>query len=126
MWQTILIIAAAGACGTVCRYLLATAAQNLTGSADFPWGTLTVNALGCFLFGLIWMLAEDRLLISGHTRFIVLTGFMGAFTTFSTFAFETGQFLRDAQYGAALANLTVQNVLGLACVFLGIAVGKML
>ncbi len=78
----------AGAAGTLARYGLAGLMQRLLGES-FPWGTLTVNALGCFLFGVVWMLAEDRLVISGQTRFVILTGFMGAFTTFSTFAFET-------------------------------------
>lgn len=125
MWQRIAAIALAGACGTLCRYLAATWTQRALGDA-FPWGTLAVNALGCFLFGLVWMLAEDRLLVSGETRFVILVGFMGAFTTFSTFAFETAQYARDAQWSLALVNLAAQNGLGLICVFLGIALGRLL
>ena len=83
MWHEILWIALAGALGTLARYGLGGAVQTVLGQ-NFPWGTLVVNAIGCLLFGLVWTLAEERLLISGHLRFIVLVGFMGAFTTFST------------------------------------------
>jgi CrcB protein len=91
---------------------------------SFAWGTLAVNAIGCFLFGLIWTLAEDRVIISGQTRFLILTGFLGAFTTFSTFAFETTRYLNDSQWGLAAANLIGQNTLGVACVILGLAAGR--
>lgn len=91
----------------------------------FPWGTLVVNGLGCFLFGIVWALAEERLVISGETRLILLTGFMGAFTTFSTFAFETGAFVRDSEWLLAVTNLIGQNVLGLALVFLGFTASRL-
>jgi CrcB protein len=119
------LLAVAGALGTLCRYALGGAVQRLAGS-DFPWGTLVVNALGCFLFGVVWTMAEERLVISGQTRFVLLTGFMGAFTTFSTFAFETGGLLRDSQWLLAAGNLLGQNALGVACVFLGFAAGRWL
>ena len=118
-------IAVAGAVGTVSRYGLSGLVQRATGAA-FPWGTLVVNALGCFLFGLVWVLAEDRLVISGQTRIVVLVGFMGAFTTFSTFAYETSALITDAQWYAAAGNLIAQNVLGIVCVFLGLALGRVL
>jgi CrcB protein len=119
------LLALAGALGTLLRYALGGGVQRLIGS-EFPWGTLTVNALGCFLFGVVWTMAEERLVISGQTRFIVLTGFMGAFTTFSTYAFETAGFLRDSQWLLAAGNLLGQNALGLACVFLGFTAGRWL
>ena len=79
-------IALAGAAGTVSRFLVAGWAQKF-GGGRFPWGTLTVNLVGCFLFGLIFALIEDRVNITERVRHIVLIGFMGAFTTFSTFGF---------------------------------------
>src|SRR3954454_11719620 len=102
MWQQILARAAIGAVGTVARWAMQGWVQRLSGSA-FPWGTLAVNAVGCLLFGIVFAAAEERSLISSQTRMIILVGFMGAFTTFSTFAFETAAFLRDAQWLYALS-----------------------
>ena len=125
MWEKLAWLAAAVAVGTLARYWFGGFVQWLCGE-NFPWGTLAVNALGCFLFGLVWTLAEDRLVISGQTRFVILTGFMGAFTTFSTFAFETSERLRDSQWWPAAGNLIAQNALGIICVFLGFALGRSL
>ncbi|ABA58743.1 camphor resistance protein CrcB [Nitrosococcus oceani ATCC 19707] len=125
MWQKLAWIALAGAGGTLSRYALSGLVQNLCG-ASFPWGTWVVNGLGCFLFGMIWALAEERLLITGEIRFIVLTGFMGAFTTFSTFAFEASQFLRDSEWLLAAIHLIGQNSLGLVCVFLGFTISQII
>jgi CrcB protein len=116
-------LAGAGALGTLARYGVGGVVQRAFGGA-FPWGTLVVNALGCLLFGLVWALAEERLVISGETRLVLLVGFMGAFTTFSTFAFETSAMLRDAEWSFALANVLSQNVLGIVCFFAGLALGR--
>jgi CrcB protein len=118
-------LAAAGALGTLARYGLAGLVQRLHDSG-FPWGTLAVNVLGCLFFGVVWSLAEERLVISGETRLVVLIGFMGAFTTFSTYAFETGAMLRDAEWLLAAVNVASQNLLGVAGFFLGIAIGRSL
>ncbi len=123
MLKELALLALAGAIGALARYGLSGVVQHLCGER-FAWGTLAVNALGCFLFGLVWTLADDRLIISGHTRFILLTGFMGAFTTFSTFAFETTNYIHDSQWSLAAANLAGQNLLGLTCVLLGLAAGR--
>jgi fluoride exporter len=119
----LLWLAFAGAIGTLARYWLSGLVQRAH-DAGFPWGTLAVNALGCLLFGLVWTLAEERLVISGEMRLVLLVGFMGAFTTFSTYAFETGTLLRDAEWLLAGANLLAHNVVGLACFFLGAALGR--
>src|SRR5262245_7844120 len=115
-------LAMTGAFGTLSRYWLDGLVLRFTGP-KFPFGILVVNALGCFLFGIVYPLAEERLLIGGETRLIILTGFMGAFTTFSTFTFQTAEFLRDSQWLAAGANIIGQLVLGLMCMFEGLAVG---
>ncbi|WP_164103688.1 fluoride efflux transporter FluC [Candidatus Laterigemmans baculatus] len=124
MWERIVLLALAGAAGTLARVGIATLVQRLCG-AGFPWGTLAVNSLGCFLFGLVWALADERMALSYETRAIVLGGFMGAFTTFSTFAFETSGFLSESQWGFAAVNLLLQNTLGVMCVFLGFAVTRL-
>jgi len=125
MLQRLLWIAFAGSLGTLARYGLAGIVQN-TANSGFPWGTVAVNLIGTFLFGAVWSLAEERLVISGETRLIILTGFMGAFTTFSTFMFETGSFLRDDQWVMAFANLGLQVSAGIICLFLGFAVGRLI
>ena len=124
MWQKLLLLAAAGAIGTIARFLLAEVVNHYAGKT-FPWGTLVVNVLGCFLFGLVASLADERQLISDQTRLIVLTGFMGAFTTFSTFAFETTQLARGQHWLLAGGNLLAENLLGIAGILLGMAVGRM-
>jgi fluoride exporter len=124
MWKELFLLAVAGALGTLSRYGLSGAVQRLCGER-FPWGTFAVNAVGCVLFGLVWMLAEERLVISGGTRFLVLTGFMGSFTTFSTYAFETSQLLQGSQWWLAVGNALGQLVVGVIFVFMGFALGRL-
>ena len=119
----LLLIALAGGFGTLARYGLSGLVQRMTG-ATFPWGTFVVNVAGCFLFGLVWSLLEERLAVAGQWRAIVLIGFMGAFTTFSSFAYDSAGLMRDPQWGLAALNVIGQNALGLTCLFLGLAAGR--
>ncbi len=80
---------------------------------------------GCFLFGAFYAFAEERTGWTGETRLIVLTGFMGALTTYSTFAFDTAAFMRESQWLLAASNILAQNVLGVALLFIGVFVGKL-
>lgn len=121
----ILLIALAGAFGTLCRYWLSGLAYDLLGR-DFPWGTWAVNILGCFLFGLIWILAEERGLMSAQARILILTGFMGAFTTFSTFVFESGGLIHDGQWLRLALNVGGQNIVGFAALYLGTGLGRII
>ncbi len=125
MIRKLIILALAGAAGTLCRYWLAGAVQKLCGS-DLPVGTFAVNMAGCLLFGLVWGLLENRAGLSGEWRLAALTGFMGAFTTFSTYMFETAALLRLGQTLAAVANVAGQSALGLCCVLAGMALGRLL
>ncbi len=125
MWQKLAWLAAAGTLGTFSRYFLSGLVQRLH-DGEFPWGTLAVNALGCLLFGLVWTLAEERSLISAQNRAILLIGFMGAFTTFSTYVFETGQMLRDSEWLLAMGNFAGQNVLGFVSLYLGAVLARLL
>ena len=119
----IALIALAGALGTVCRYWLSGLTYDILGK-DFPWGTWTVNILGCFLFGLVWILAEERGFLSAQARILILTGFMGAFTTFSTFIFESGGLASDAQWMRFALNVGGQNLVGLVALYLGASLGR--
>ena len=122
--MNLLLIALAGALGTLSRYGMTRLVQHFAG-AGFPWGTFVVNIIGCLLFGTFITLAEHRLEISKDTQTILLVGFFGAFTTFSTFAFDSGQFIWDAQWGLALANVAAHNVIGVVCILLGLSLGRL-
>jgi fluoride exporter len=123
MLQRVMLIGLAGALGTLARYGMGGLVQRLSGG-DLPWGTLFVNVLGCFLFGMVWSLSSERLVISEEVRIIMLGGFMGAFTTFSTFIFDTGGFLRDQQYFLATGNMLIQVTIGLLSFFGGMVTGR--
>jgi CrcB protein len=123
MLQKITYLALAGAAGTLARYWLGgLISRNV--STNFPFGTAIINIAGCLAFGLLWAFIESRLSISGQLRTIIFVGFFGAFTTFSSFAFETAQLLDESQWLWASANIVLQNVLGLIGMIGGLAIGK--
>ncbi len=124
MFLKIALLALAGALGTLSRYGLAGLVQRLTGPY-FPWGTLAVNVLGCFMVGMLWTLFRHRLPVTPETRAIVLVGFMGAFTTFSAYILETGELMRAHEWIYALANFSLQNGLGVGALLIGMAVGRL-
>ena len=117
----LLWIAGAGAAGTLARYSLARMVETVF-KTPFPWGVTTVNLLGCFLFGLVWAYTEDHLASAVEIRMAVLTGFMGAFTTFSTLIFDTGMLIKESQWMLAMINIAGQNILGLGALALGFIV----
>ncbi|MGE5198281.1 MAG: fluoride efflux transporter CrcB [Rhodospirillaceae bacterium] len=118
-------VAAGGAVGAAARYTLAGIVHRFT-SASFPYGTFAVNMIGCLLFGLIFGLTEQRFQIPPAVRAFLLVGVLGGFTTFSSYAFESFQLLRDAEYFRASANVAGQVVLGLVCFWLGYLANRVL
>jgi CrcB protein len=119
----ILMLAVAGMCGTLARYWLSGAVYGIMGR-EFPWGTAAVNLLGCLLFGLIWVMADERQLLGAEARLVILVGFMGAFTTFSSLIFETGELMRGAEWTYAALNLVGQNILGFVAFAIGATIGR--
>jgi CrcB protein len=117
-------VALAGAIGSLARWGVSNASQNLLGQR-WPWGTLIVNLLGCFLFGLVIEFSRDRA-NEALLRLVLLTGLAGAFTTFSTFAFDTWQLHHDRGLWWAALNLSAHIVVGLAALMLGLAAGRTL
>lgn len=113
----------AGGCGTLLRYGLSSLVQRQAG-LNFPWGTFAVNLLGCFLFGLAWSVFEGRLEVSRDVRAVVLVGFLGGFTTFSSFAFESAGLIREGAWLAASGQLVGQNAGGILLLFAGLALGR--
>lgn len=127
LWFRILCVAAAGALGAVCRWGFASAVQSVAGSrwgTGWPWGTLAVNVLGCFLFGLLFAAFESRLPADSYVRLICLTGFLGAFTTYSTFAHDTQQLQQAGGLAWASANIIAHILLGWLALLLGMTLGK--
>jgi CrcB protein len=119
----ILFVLLGGGLGAVCRYGLSTAAARLYGDA-FPWGTLCVNLAGCFLIGLAFALGVERNVLSPSFRLFFVTGFIGALTTFSTYALESVNFARDGQATTTVLNLLANNVAGLLLVIAGMWAGR--
>ena len=117
--MNILLVALGGAMGSVSRYLLGTWVQSASRSIDFPYGTLTVNLLGCFVIGFLSQLAEARGAFTPESRALIFVGILGGFTTFSSFGNDTINLVRDGETFNALANIGANVILGLALVWLG-------
>lgn len=111
------LLAAGGAAGTLARYGVSVWADRAARGV-FPAGTMAVNLAGCFLIGALWALFE-RSLISPGQRLFLMTGFLGGFTTFSTFGLETFSLMRDGEYWAAALNAAVNNIAGVGLVLAG-------
>ena len=105
--------------GSITRYFVSGYAQQAANSVGFPIGTLAVNIIGCFIIGLFSQLAEDHGLFTSEARLFVFTGFLGGFTTFSSFGNETLNLIRDSQTMNAAANVTANVIIGLLAVWLG-------
>lgn len=116
-------IALGGIAGTLARYGVSLLMQRWLGSG-FAWGTLAVNLLGCFLIGLIMHVGLSSTMISRELRVALTIGFMGAFTTFSTFGYETLRFIQDGSLRLALLNVAANLVGGLLLVWLGTVAGR--
>jgi fluoride exporter len=118
----VLAVAVGGAIGCCLRYLATLGAARVVGTG-FPAGTFIVNIVGCLLAGLLFGLAEERAAFPPIIRVLVMTGFLGGFTTFSSFALETVNLLRDGSWAIALGSLAANNLLGfgfaLARIYLG-------
>lgn len=110
-------IAIGGAAGAMLRYLVCGIISSFSG-ADFPWGTLVVNVTGAFLIGILWHIFEKSSM-TPEMRMLFMTGLLGAFTTFSTFALETLNLFRDGEMKPALFNILGSNILGMVAVYMG-------
>jgi len=123
--QKTIFIAVAGLVGTLFRYWLSGVVARQYGET-FPWGTMVVNLVGCFLAGVVFYLADERFLLSPTLRTIILIGFLGGLTTFSSYGLQTFTLLRDGELGIATLNVVASNVLGLLMVWTGYVVCRAL
>jgi len=122
----ILLVGIGGFIGSVLRYLASGYVQQSTKSIDFPYGTLAVNVIGCFVIGFLAQLAESRGMFTSESRAFVFVGILGGFTTFSSFGNETLNLARDSQMMNALANVGANVILGLLAVWLGRSVSYLI
>ncbi len=113
-----------GGAGSVCRYLVS-ALMGHVAHTSFPPGTLTVNLIGSFIIGVLFELF-DRFLVPTEVRLLLTTGFLGGFTTFSSFALDNSLLLENAKYHSMLQDMFIHNIAGILCVIAGIMLVKIL
>ncbi len=123
MLKQLIAIACGGAVGAVLRYLLSTASYSLFGRG-FPYGTLLVNLLGCFLMGCLSVLLIERVLLSVELRAAILIGVLGSLTTFSTFSLETLTLYHQGQYIKVFLNIGLSILLCLMATHLGMVLAR--
>lgn len=119
-----LLIGTDGFLGSILRYWTSVNAYKILGE-KFPYGTFVVNALGCLLIGFIAEISENRFLVSPEIRIFLMIGFLGDYTTFSTFGYETFVLLQDKDYLTAFSNIFLSVIVCLAFVWIGTIIAKL-
>lgn len=120
----LLFIAVGSSFGAISRYTLS---KWISGSLNsvFPWGTLVVNITGSFFIGFLFELFDKTIIHSDYKSFLTI-GFLGAYTTFSTYTLESINLIRDGNFYPGLYNIILSNILGIIFVIAGIFSGKLL
>jgi len=119
----LLLIGLGGFAGAVSRYVVDGFVSDRTGGS-FPWGTLVVNVSGSFLLGLLFAMTAERAILPAEVRGPVMIGFIGAYTTFSTYMLESWGLIESGSWGPALANLGGSVLVGLVAVAAGLIIGR--
>lgn len=117
--KNLILIALGGGAGAVCRHLVSMAGLRLLGPS-FPWGTVTVNILGSLLMGIFVEVLAQRLNASSELRYLIATGFLGGFTTFSTFSLDVAVLWERGEPIATAAYVLVSLVLSVSALFVGL------
>lgn len=125
MWMNLLMVMAGSAAGGGCRYLVSKFIDEQAGGL-FPWGTFAVNMAGCLAIGILYGLAERGIDLSPGLRLLLITGFCGGFTTFSTFAHENYLLFGDSRFWILLAYATLSFAGGLLLAHAGHALTRLL
>ncbi|GAB6069801.1 fluoride efflux transporter CrcB [Thiomicrorhabdus hydrogeniphila] len=116
-------IAMGGALGAMSRFAVSHQVYQIFGR-EFAWGTLSVNVIGSFIMGLTAVLLVEKLAVSNEWRAFIMVGFLGAFTTFSTFSYETMQYIEIGDFSKAMLNIGVSVITCLVAVWLGMLAAK--
>jgi len=116
-------VALGGSVGAATRYLVSTWAAERFGS-DFPYGTLVVNVVGCFIIGAFLVLVTERAIVNPYWRLIVAVGFLGGLTTFSSFGYETLKLIEDSRLQWAAYNVMANLFLGFLATWLGMTAAR--
>jgi len=119
-----LLVMAGGSLGAASRYGIGILTARLWGTG-FPYGTLVVNLAGCFIIGLLFALADRSRLLTPDMRLLLITGYLGALTTFSSFSIETVNAGRAGLVLQSLTNILINNVGGLTLTYLGLRLGSL-
>jgi len=125
MIRQLAAVAIGGAAGAVMRWLVASGVQKVAGGA-FPWGTFAVNALGSFLLGFLFVWLIERSTASELARLAITVGFLGAFTTFSTYSLESIRLLQEGAFSLAFGNIIGQVMICLLLTWLGVQLARVL
>lgn len=123
MLKQLIMIAAGGAVGSVMRFALSTGVHRVAGR-DFPYGTLSVNVIGSLLMGILYIVLIERASVGAEWRALLLIGFLGAFTTFSTFSIETLNLLENGELFKAGTNVFLSVFLCVLAAWSGVIVGR--
>jgi len=121
----IFLIGVGGFIGSILRYATSGFVLKIFGKPYFPYGTLVVNILGCLLVGYLIGISENRQVFNPEIRMFIFVGFLGGFTTFSTFGYEVFSSTRDGQIISLLINILLHLVLGLGAVWVGYFLSKL-
>ncbi len=119
------LLAIGGITGTIARYLLGGYIYAVLGTS-FPYGTLVVNLLGCLIVGFLAAFMENKFMLTPNLRLLLMIGFCGAFTTFSTFILETSNLIRSGETLKAFMNIIFSVIIGLIVFRIGVFLGDII
>jgi len=122
--KQLVFIAIAGALGTLSRYGLSEMTHNWLGR-NFPWGTLVINIAGCFVIGFLMTFFAGTSFFSKEVQLAVTVGFLGAFTTFSTFGYDSFKFFHNGSWEMGMLNIIANVVIGLLAVMGGMGIARL-
>ena len=121
----IIMVGIGGFAGSVSRYLVSLLSAELIKTQLIPYDTLIVNVTGCLMIGFLGGLLETRTIFNPEVRALVIVGFLGGFTTYSTFGYEILTIFRQGEMAAVFTHLVLHLVLGLGAVFFGLSLSRM-